>query len=126
MAREVLLVDDEDVFLELVKEQLTNRGFSVRVASTGEEALVQLKEKPPDIVLLDILLAGELNGIDVLKKIVANPETKKIPVIVCSLTMRLRGEIQFLLDLGAKAYVAKPCQPDDLAAKLKEMVGEGE
>jgi CheY-like chemotaxis protein len=117
MARAILLVDDEEAFLKLTRDQLVGRGFSVTVASSGEEALEKIKVERPDAIILDIMLPG-MSGREVLERLQSDPTTKEIPVIVCSIISHEKTVIRDLLAMGARAYVPKPAKPDDLAAKL--------
>ena len=121
MAPRVLVVDDEEVFADLARDQLGARGFEVAVASSGEEALAAAAENPPDVILLDVLLPG-LAGDEVLRRLKSDPRTKAVPVVVCSVTLRERVAQERLLALGASAFVSKPCKPDDLAARLREVL----
>ncbi|MDH3897857.1 MAG: response regulator, partial [Deltaproteobacteria bacterium] len=64
----VLLVDDEEEFVSALSERLMLRGIEVEIALDGEEALARMKEKPPDVVILDVMMPG-LSGLEVLKMI---------------------------------------------------------
>ena len=122
MGQNVLLIDDEEVFATLAAEQLTRRGFNVVVAASGVEALEKIKTQRPDVILLDFLLPG-INGSEVLKRLKADPRTHSIPVVICSITLHERSAISAFMSQGARDFVPKPCQPDALAAKLREIIG---
>ncbi|MBI4057263.1 MAG: response regulator, partial [Elusimicrobia bacterium] len=122
MSHEILLVDDESVFSDLTRDQLAHRGFSVTVAYSGEEALNRIKDHPPDIILLDVMMTG-ISGIEVLQHLQSDPQLKDIPVVVCSITMQEKTAIRRLLEMGARGFIAKPCRPDDLAAKIRDVLG---
>ncbi|MGO8822245.1 MAG: response regulator, partial [Desulfomonilaceae bacterium] len=82
MARErILVVDDEEDILELVKYNLTKENFQVMCATSGEEALQKLKKETFDIILLDLMLPGR-DGLDTCRVLKKNPETSHIPVVM--------------------------------------------
>jgi len=113
----VLVADDEPRITKLVSLALANEGFRVVTASSGEEALTRAEEMRPDIVLLDIVMAG-LSGIEVMRLL---RERRPTPVILLtakgSTSDKARG-----LDLGADDYVAKPFDLDELAARVRAVL----
>jgi two-component system KDP operon response regulator KdpE len=113
----VLVADDEPRITKLVSMALSNEGFRVVTASSGEQALTRAEEVRPDIVLLDIVMAG-LDGIEVMRQL---RERRPVPVILLtakgSTSDKARG-----LDLGADDYVAKPFDLDELAARVRAVL----
>jgi two-component system KDP operon response regulator KdpE len=113
----VLVADDEPRITKLVSMALGGEGFRVVTASSGEEALARSEEVRPDIVLLDIVMAG-MNGIEVMRQL---RERRPVPVILLtakgSTSDKARG-----LDLGADDYVAKPFDLDELAARVRAVL----
>src|SRR5258708_30477495 len=79
----VLLVDDEDEFLELTKESLQGAGFVVECAHAAGEAVAGAVANPPDVILLDILLPG-CDGLEILETLRSEPETSDVPVLACT------------------------------------------
>jgi len=118
MAREkILVVDDEEDILELVRYNLTKEGFQVECALSGEEALAKLKELHADLILLDLMLPG-MDGLEVCRRIKRSSATEKVPVIM----LTAKGEdadIVTGLELGAEDYVTKPFSPRVLLARIK-------
>ncbi len=113
----VLVADDEPRIVKLVSITLSDEGFSVVTAASGEEALQKAEEVRPDIVLLDIVLPG-LDGIEVMRQL---REWRPVPVIL--LTAKGSTQDKALgLDLGADDYVAKPFHPDELAARVRAVL----
>jgi DNA-binding response OmpR family regulator len=100
----MLIVDDQQDVCECLGQFFTSRGFVVSSAFSGEEALRQLHQEPPDVVLLDILLPG-LSGIEVLKRIrVTHPDVRVLIVTALDQTdLRLQAQ-----RYGAAAYITKP------------------
>lgn len=118
--QKILAVDDEEHILELVEYNLMMSGFDVIKASSGEEALEIIKEKTPDLVLLDIMMDG-MDGIEVLKRIRSQEITKDLPVIL--LTAKSEEIDKVLgLELGADDYIAKPFGVHELAARVKALL----
>jgi len=112
-----LLVDDSKTELHVLSELLTKKGYQVRTAENGEEALRRLQEDKPDLILMDVVMPGQ-NGFQLTRTITRDPQYASIPVIICSSknqeTDRVWGMRQ-----GARDYVVKPVNPDELLAKIK-------
>lgn len=101
-----ILVAEDDSFLQKVyMTKLTQEGFLVEVASDGEEALKQLRNSPPDLLLLDLIMP-RVNGFDVLQEMKDDNQLKKIPVVVLS-NLGQPEDIQKCRELGAKDYLVK-------------------
>jgi len=116
MRRQMLIVDDQQDVCECLGQFFRSKGFVVSSAFSGEEALKQLHQEPPDVVLLDILLPG-LSGIEVLKRIrVTHPNVRVLMVTALDET-ELRSQA---LRYGAAAYITKPFnfETDTWAAAL--------
>ncbi len=113
----VLLVDDDVELVTLLRDYLMSDGFSVSVAHEGESALRSLAVQPPDIAVVDVMMPG-FSGIEVLRRIRSSGST---PVLM--LTARGDNESRILgLELGADDYVAKPCTPRELSARLRAIL----
>jgi signal transduction histidine kinase/ActR/RegA family two-component response regulator len=116
----VLVVEDDQSSVELLRAYLTGSGYEVVVERTGPEGLAAVRREQPDAVVLDIQLPG-LDGWAVLAALKAASETSAIPVVVVSvLDERARG-----LQDGAAAYLVKPVSRDDVLSALERAVGVG-
>ena len=104
MAKKILLVEDDKVLSQMYQDKLSRQGFDIVSADTGSKSLTMLKSFIPDIILLDIMLPGGMNGFDILQIIKKDPKLMKIPVIVLT---NLDTEKNTALDLGATDYVVK-------------------
>jgi CheY-like chemotaxis protein len=102
----LLVVDDNEENRDLLSRRLAKKGFSVLLASSGEEALRAVSDKPVDLVLLDIMMPG-LSGIDVLKELRAKHSAAELPVIMTTAKTDSEDVVE-ALDLGANDYVTKP------------------
>lgn len=116
----VLIVEDEAPLVTLLRYNLEKEGFEVGEASDGEEALIRIAERRPDIVLLDLMLPL-VSGIEVCRQIRRSPETRTLPVIMLTArgeeSDRVRG-----LDSGADDYIAKPFSLRELTARLRAVI----
>ena len=114
------MVEDEEEIQELVRYNLAREGYAVTCASSGEEALSQVRGKTPDLVVLDLMLPG-LDGLEVCKAIKNAPATRHLPVIM----LTAKGEeadIVTGLELGADDYITKPFSPRVMTARVKAVL----
>jgi two-component system phosphate regulon response regulator PhoB len=121
MANEIILVvDDEEDVLELVRYNLDRSGYQVETATSGEEALAKARRKLPDLVILDLMLPG-MDGLEVCKKLKNDVKTEGLPIIV----LTAKGEetdVVTGLELGADDYVTKPFSPKVLIARVRRIL----
>ncbi|MEI7473638.1 MAG: response regulator transcription factor [bacterium] len=116
----IFIVEDEEDILELVRYNLAKEGYEVDGVMSGEEALKVIKQKMPDLIILDLMLPG-VDGLQVCKTIKSTVETKHIPVVM----LTAKGEesdIVMGLELGADDYVTKPFSPKVLMARIKTVL----
>lgn len=126
----VLIVDDDPMDRELLRSQLIREGYRVRECGSGDEALDRFDELGPDVVLLDINMPGT-DGIEVCRRLNANPETDHIPIIL--VTSQRRREVRLEgIAAGARDFLTKPVDLADFrvrvrnAAHMKSMYDESE
>ncbi len=113
----ILLVDDSKTELFVLTELLTKRGYKVRTAENGEEAVKRLAEEVPDLILMDVVMPGH-NGFQLTRTITRDPRYASIPVIICSSKNQETDRVWGLRQ-GAKDYVVKPVNPEQLIDKIK-------
>lgn len=119
----IIMIEDEEDIASLIKYQAEISGYKLQVVADGIEGYLAVEKEKPDLVILDVMLPGE-NGLDVCRKIKANPETKNIPVIILS----AKGEeidVVLGLELGADDYVPKPFSPKVLFSRIKAVLRRG-
>jgi two-component system alkaline phosphatase synthesis response regulator PhoP len=120
VSHSVLVVEDEEDIRELVSYNLLRQGYQVAGVATGEEALETIQAKPPDVVLLDLMLPG-VDGLTVCQKLKSNLKTCSIPVIM----LTAKGEETDIvkgLNMGADDYVTKPFSPKVLIARVQAVL----
>jgi two-component system phosphate regulon response regulator PhoB len=121
MAREtVLVVDDEEDILELVKYNLAKEGFTVVAVASGEDALAATRTKQPDAVVLDLMLPG-LDGLEVCRRMKSDPTMRHIPIVMLT-AKGTEADIVTGLELGASDYVTKPFSPRVLTARVRAVL----
>ena len=116
----LLIIDDDYVVLDLLREALTLEGFDIVSASSGLEGLEKLIKGKPDLVLLDIMMP-HLDGYEVCKKIKQSPSTSNIPIIFVSAKAQPE-DIEIGVSLGADDYVTKPFDFKDLAQRIRSVL----
>ena len=114
---EILIVDDTTANLELLTDILTQAGYKIRPASSGELALRSVKAKIPALILLDIKMPG-MDGLEVCRQLKAAEKTRIIPVIFISVLEDERSKIKGF-QAGAVDYLTKPFYPEEILARVK-------
>jgi two-component system, OmpR family, phosphate regulon response regulator PhoB len=116
----VLIVEDEAALVTMLRYNLEKEGFAVCVAADGEDALIQIAERKPEVVLLDWMLPL-VSGIEVCRQIRRAPASRTLPIIMLTARGeegdRVRG-----LNSGADDYVVKPFSPTELIARLRAVM----
>jgi two-component system alkaline phosphatase synthesis response regulator PhoP len=116
----ILVVDDEEDILELLKYNLSREGYQVSCTTSGEKTLSLVKTETPDLIVLDLMLPG-MDGLEVARRLKENPDTKNVPIVM----LTAKGEevdIVTGLELGADDYVTKPFSPRILLARVKAVL----
>jgi two-component system alkaline phosphatase synthesis response regulator PhoP len=117
MAKTILVVDDEERLLSLVKAYLTQEGFRVVTASDGRTALFQARQEKPDLIILDIMMP-EMDGYEFMR---VHRRERGTPIIM--LTARVDESDKVLgLELGADDYMTKPFSPRELVARVRAVL----
>ncbi len=116
----VLVVEDEDALSTLLHYNLEKEGYRVSLAADGEEALTQIDEQLPDLIVLDWMLP-KVSGIEVCRRLRGRAETRNVPIIMLTArgeeTDRIRG-----LDTGADDYIVKPFSMVELTARIRAVL----
>ena len=116
----LLVVDDENDILELVKYNLTKQGYDVIGVQSGEEALAEARATTPALIVLDIMLPG-IGGLDCCRVLRSDPATSAIPIVMLSAKGE-EADVVAGLELGADDYVTKPFSPRVLVARIRAVL----
>ena len=120
MRPRVLIVEDEEALTVLLRYNLEREGYEIETAARGDEADLRLRERVPDLVILDWMLPG-LSGIELCRRLRARPETRQLPIIMLTArgeeSERVRG-----LATGADDYVVKPFSVPELVARVRALL----
>ena len=121
--KKILFVEDESVLQKTFAEVLVGEGYEMISALDGEEGLRLATTSKPDLILLDLILP-KIHGLDVLRKLKENPETKQIPVIILT-NLEGASEVEKALELGASTYLVKASYTlAEVTSKIKKALGE--
>jgi two-component system, OmpR family, alkaline phosphatase synthesis response regulator PhoP len=121
MAHErILVIEDEEEILELLRYNLTKQGYRVDCAASGEEGLKAARAEAPNLVLLDLMLPG-VDGMEVCRRLKSEPTTQAVPILM----LTAKGEeadVVAGLEIGADDYVTKPFSPRVLIARIRAVL----
>lgn len=117
--KNVMVVDDSPTEVHLLREMLAKNGFSVSVATSGEDAVVRAKAEKPDLILMDVVMPG-MSGFEATRAITRDPASANIPVIICT-TKGQETDKAWGLRQGAKDYIVKPVTEKVLMEKIKAL-----
>ena len=116
----ILIVDDSSVNNLLMRSILEDKGYSILAVSNGKDALKILRQKLPDLIILDIMMP-ELNGFGVLESVKKYESTANIPVIMLTARNNQKDQ-EKAITMGAADYVIKPIDIEDVIARVDRLV----
>jgi DNA-binding response OmpR family regulator len=119
--RTIMVVDDNNDLVEIVRLTLESKGFNVRCAYSGQELLDSLEKKKPDLILLDIMMP-EMDGLEVLTRLRENSDTASIPVILLTAKV-LYDDVIRGYKRGAEYYITKPFTPTQVLEGVNLILG---
>lgn len=119
--KKILILEDDAALTKTLSEILGKKGFEVLNAADGETGIKVIKEKKPDLIVLDIILPRK-SGFEVMKELSADDELKKIPVLVLT-NLEASQEVDRMMELGARSYLVKANYSlEEVVKKIKELV----
>jgi two-component system phosphate regulon response regulator PhoB len=118
--KRVLIIEDDEDILELVRYNLEKEGYEVGGVATGEEGIEAARSTPPDLILLDLMLPG-IDGLDVCRELKSDPKTRHAPIVIVSAKGE-ESDIVAGLELGADDYITKPFSPKILLARVRAVL----
>ncbi len=119
MKKKIMIVDDEEDLIELVKAILERAGFEVIGVSSGQECLDKLKGIKPDLILMDMMMPN-MTGLETTKEIRKNPKTKGLKVVFLTVARLSEVGKKDLEKLNVLDYITKPFDNDDLIERVKK------
>jgi twitching motility two-component system response regulator PilH len=115
--QKILIVDDSKTELHHLSDILGKKGYSVRTAENGEEAMRRLEEEKPQLILMDVVMPGQ-NGFQLTRAITRDPRFADVPVIMCTSKNQETDKVWGMRQ-GARDYIVKPVNAEELIAKIK-------
>ena len=115
--KKIMIVDDEENLLVLIRDLLDSEDFDIVTASNGRECLNNIEKERPDLLILDIMMPG-MKGTDVAKKIRANPKTKKTKIVFLTILKSREINYHTLEKLNIVDYITKPFDNQDLIRRI--------
>ncbi len=123
MAKKILIIEDEEILLDLLKKKLSDLGYEVYTAKDGEAGLEAVKEIVPDLILLDIIMP-KMGGFEVMERLQEDESLKTIPIIVISNSGQ-PVELNKAKELGAKDWLIKTeFDPKEVIEKVIKQIGQ--
>ena len=127
MSKRILLVDDDQDFVASVSEWLKANGFDVTVALDGASGIEKARQLKPDLMILDVMMATDTEGIEVSRKIAEIPELRSMPVVLLT-GIRKAKNLPFSLSpdenwLPVKIVIEKPVPPETLLKEIRKLLG---
>jgi CheY-like chemotaxis protein len=118
----VLVVDDDPDFVKVTSKVLEKAGHEVVSAANGAKALQAMRQDPPDVVLLDIMMSYILDGLDVSREMAEDPTLKDVPVIMVTSLTGVKGSGMFPTDeyVPVDEWLSKPVDPETLLARVDQ------
>jgi two-component system cell cycle response regulator DivK len=117
MGKRILMIEDHEDNRQILRDLLTSKGYDVIEAENGIDGVSAAEAYRPDLILMDIQLPG-IDGYEATRRIKANPETWKIPIIAVT-SYAMSGDDVKAFEAGCDAYVAKPFSPRDILSKIR-------
>lgn len=115
--KNIFVVEDEEDILDLIRHHLTKEGFAVATATNGLEAVKAIQRKPPELILLDLMLPG-LDGLEVCRQLKKDPKTAGVPILMVTAKDE-ESDVVTGLELGADDYIVKPFRMKELIARVR-------
>jgi len=113
----ILVIDDNPTNLQVLYKALSDRGYDVLVEMDGKSGIELVKNSPPDLILLDVMMPG-IDGFETCRRFQADPLTQEIPIIFMTALADTVDKVKGL-SLGAVDYISKPFQQEEVLARIK-------
>lgn len=120
--KKILIVDDQSEVRRLVEITLSVEDYQIIQAESGEKAIEMAREEKPDLIIMDVMMPGGIDGLEATRILKNDPETKECPIIILT-SKGQESEREDGLAAGADEYFAKPFSPLELIQKVEEVLG---
>ena len=120
--KRILIVDDEEGIVKVVKMYLEHHDYEVITASDGQEGLMRAKTEKPDLIVLDLMLP-KINGYKVCGLLKKDTKYAKTPIVLFTAKAQEK-DVKLGEEVGADAYLIKPFEPEVLLSKIEELIGK--
>lgn len=121
MRKKILFIEDETELVDLMRKRLETNNYQMVAAYDGEEGLKKVEQEKPDLILLDMILPG-INGLELCRRLKADPETKSIPIIIVTASGE-EGLPERCLAAGADGLIIKPFEAEEPLGKIRKFIG---
>ena len=119
--RKIMIVDDQPEVRELVNITLSSEEYQILETDSGEKAIEIAKYEKPDLILMDLMMPGSIDGLEATKVIKSNPDTKDMYIIILTAKGQ-KKDIEIGMQAGADNYLTKPFSPLNLCMKVEEIL----
>ncbi|MGO9571180.1 MAG: response regulator [Desulfomonilaceae bacterium] len=119
--KKILVVDDLEEVRQLLTTTLVRARYQILTAGDGSMAVAMVKEQKPDLIIMDVVMPGTMNGLEATRILKRDPETRACPIIILT-GKDLTKDFRTGLDPGADSYFAKPFSPLKLIQKVEELL----
>ena len=121
MKKRILIVEDNDLNLKLFRDLLTAHGYETIETKDGMDAIVLTRSERPDLILMDIQLP-EISGLDVTRRVKADPSIRNIPIIAVT-AFAMKDDEEKILSAGCEAYISKPISVTSFLETVRRFIG---
>jgi DNA-binding response OmpR family regulator len=125
LSKKVMIVDDDEDILELIKATLELEGYETIVAHDGDECLKLLKKTKPELILLDLMMP-DMDGREVCRKIRNNPDYHSIKIAFVTVVKSDDSGQEFIRLMNVSDYIEKPFTIDDFVGRVRKIIGKAE
>jgi CheY-like chemotaxis protein len=122
----ILVIDDDPIFVKATTAIRESHGYKVDSAQDGDEGLAKMKERKPDLVLLDVMMDWVLDGVTVSREMMSQEALRRVPIIMCTSIRNSEYREVFPTDqyLHIDRWVDKPCPPEKLVSEVETTLKE--
>ena len=119
--KRILIVEDNELNMKLLNDVLEAYGYGIVKTGSGAAVLGLARRHQPDLVLMDIQLP-DVSGLDAVRQLKDDPQTREIPVVICSTTFRDPSHVKKAMSIGAADYIRKPIHPKELFSRVDRIM----